>query len=126
MSLSATSLTTDLTVLTYGSTAVVLTLLPTYLWHHVFSTNTNLNQVGFKVSAYSSFFSWLPAALVAPFFFLFRNLKFYNYFLQAMKVSYLGPWGYNLLSLYYLIGFSTGSSQNTVLFGIYNVCLMVF
>ena len=126
MNLVPLDINTDVAVLTYGVTAMILSLLPTYLWHSTFKNNELLNQVGFKVSAYSSFYFWLPAALLTPFFFLVHNLKFFDYYTTAMKISLMGPWGFNLLSLYYLIRFSTTSLTSKVLFGVYNSVLMVF
>ncbi len=119
-------ISTDVAVLTYGATATVLSILPTYLWHSTFKSNENLNQVGFKVSAYSSFYFWLPSALLTPFFFLVRNFKFFDYYIKAMKISVIAPWGFNLLSLYYLLKFSSSNLRSTVLFGVYNAVLMVF
>ena len=95
-------LNTDIAVLTYGGTALALTIVPTYLWHTVFKNDAELNQVGFKVSAYSSFYFWLPVAILTPFYFLIHSIDFFDYFLTAMKLSAIGPWIFGLLSLYYL------------------------
>ena len=126
MNLVPLDISTDVAVLTYGATASVLSLLPTYLWHSTFKSNENLNQVGFKVSAYASFYFWLPSALLTPFYFLVRNLKFFDYYITATKISLIAPWGFNLLSLYYLAKFSSSTLPSTILFGVYNAIVMVF
>ena len=126
MNLVPLDISTEVAVLTYGATASVLSLLPTYLWHSTFKSNENLNQVGFKVSAYASFYFWLPSALLTPFYFLVRNLKFFDYYITATKISLIAPWGFNLLSLYYLAKFSSSTLPSTVLFGVYNAIVMVF
>ena len=117
---------TDIAIFSYGLTALLLSVLPTYLWHTVFKSDVKLNQVGFKVAAYSSSYLWLPVALLTPFYFLVHNLDFFEYYLSAMKFSIVAPWGFGLLSLYYLVQFSTGSVLNTVLFGVYNFSVMAY
>ena len=118
---------TEIAVLIYGVTATILSTLPTYLWHLKFKNSNSLNQVGFKVSAYSSTYFWLPTALLTPLIFLFDNFKFIDYFITAMKISVAGPWGFNLLSLFYLVEFSSNlSTSSIILFGVYNSVLMIY
>ena len=42
-----------------------------------------------------------------------------------MVYSLVGPWAINILAIYYLISFSSASTLSIVMFGIYDLALMI-
>ncbi len=101
--------------------------VPIYLWHNVFKTDSDLNQIGYKVAAYSSTYIWAPTAFLSFINLFSQNLSLNSILLSSYRFTIAGPWLYNLLACYYLLGWSTSTNKSLeYAFYVYSVLAIIF
>ena len=111
----------DPSVMIYTGASVATAFIPTLMWNTIFKDSESLNQVGYRFAAYSSFYTWLPAALVSTFHLVKQSRQINEMLISSVKLSLFGPWLFNAVSVYYLLNFSDESLAPHAL-GFYGYC----